>query len=57
MVGGVVELIIARFLVLVLHLVSTCTLIYCKIPLIQIEIDPHKSGDERQEQYDRIDAW
>lgn len=57
MVGGVVELITARFLVLVLHLVSTCTLFYCKIPLIQIEIDPDKSDIERQEQYDHIDAW
>lgn len=57
MTGGVVELITARFLMLVLHLVATWTFFYCKVPLIQIEIDPEKSDAERQEQYEHIDAW
>ncbi|CAN0129562.1 unnamed protein product [Laminaria digitata] len=57
MTGGVVELITARFLALVLHLVATCTVFYCKVPLIQIEVDPDRSDAERKGQYEHIDAW
>lgn len=57
MTGGVIELIAARFSMLVVHLVATCAFFYCKVPLIQIEIDPDKSDDERKEQYEHLDGW
>lgn len=54
---GIARILIARYLVLVLHLIATCTLFYGKVPLIQIELDPRKSDSKRNEQYEYIDTW
>lgn len=57
MVDGLVQLITGRFLVLLLHAVTTMLLFYGKTPLVWIELDPNQADDDRKEQYEYIDRW
>lgn len=54
---GMVYIVTARFSVLLVHFVATCTLFFRKIVLIQIELDPRDSVETRFHKYQYINTW